>query len=87
MCEDLGVGGRDCGGLVVGNGVSWEGLWSLGSREKIKFDLKALEGRLCMRWGEGLLEALFLGRCVWALPVEREREPRTHGGRVGAGWA
>ena len=25
-----------------------------------------------MRWGEGLLEALFLGRCRWALPGERE---------------
>lgn len=53
-CEDLGVGGgARVWGTCGGSRVSWEGLWSLGSREKMKLDLKA-EGRPCMRWGEGL---------------------------------
>lgn len=94
MRGDLGMrvrilewGGARVWGTCGGNRVSWEGLWSLGSREKMKLNLKALEGRPCMRWGEGLLEALFLGQCGWALPVERERAPCANGGRVGAGWA
>lgn len=59
MCGDLGmrvslgVGGQSVGDLWGEPGSPGRD-YGLGSREKMKLDLKALEGRPCMRWGEGL---------------------------------